>query len=105
MWVVFFTVLACAVLAAQCMLVHTTEKAYDRDAAQIVCIAIVSGTGFMWVVFLTAAACTVFGTMIWLGVSIRRAFGETDLVGMCAFASFVVSFLALSFLVVKEVLD
>lgn len=58
----------------------------------------------MWVVFLTAAACAVFGTMIWLGVSIRRAFGETAFVGTCAFASFVVSFLAFVFLIVKEVL-
>ena len=52
MWVVFFTVLACAVLAAQCMLVHTTEKAYDRDAAQIVCIAIVSGLVLAALVYL-----------------------------------------------------
>ena len=58
----------------------------------------------MWVVFLTAAACAVFGTMIWLGVSIRRAFGEAALIGACTFATGVVSFLVLAFLVVKEVL-
>ena len=43
MEIVFFTVIACVLMFAQCMLVYTTDKAYGRDAAQTVCIAIVSG--------------------------------------------------------------
>ena len=43
MEIVLFTVIACVLMFAQCMLVYTTDKAYGRDAAQTVCIAIVSG--------------------------------------------------------------
>ena len=52
MGVVMFTVLACALVFAQCMLVHTTDKAYGRDAAQTVCIAIVSGLVLAGLVYL-----------------------------------------------------
>lgn len=58
----------------------------------------------MWVVFLTAAACVVLGILIWLGVTVRKAFGETALIGACTFATGVVSFLVLVFLVMQEVL-
>ena len=49
---VFFTVLACALVFAQCMLIHTTGKAYGKDAAQTVCIAIVSGLVLAGLVYL-----------------------------------------------------
>ena len=49
---VFFTVLACALVFAQCMLIHTTDKAYGKDAAQTVCIAIVSGLVLAGLVYL-----------------------------------------------------
>lgn len=49
---VFFTVLACALVFAQCMLIHTTGKMYDKDAAQTVCIAIVSGLILAGLVYL-----------------------------------------------------
>lgn len=52
MEVVFFTVLACVLMFAQCMLVYTTDKAYGRDAAQTVCIAIVSGLILSTLVYL-----------------------------------------------------
>lgn len=57
----------------------------------------------MWVVFLTTAACAVLGTLIWLGFSIRKAFGKTALIGACTFAACVASFITLAFLVAKEV--
>ena len=52
MEIVFFTVLACALVFAQCMLIHTTDKAYGKDAAQTVCIAIVSGLVLAGLVYL-----------------------------------------------------
>lgn len=58
----------------------------------------------MWVVLLTVFACIVFGCLLWVGYSIRKSFGEAALIGACAFATGVVSFLTLVFLVVKEVL-
>ena len=53
---VFFTVLACALVFAQCMLIHTTDKAYGKDAAQTVCIAIVSGLVLAGLVYLVVTA-------------------------------------------------
>ena len=58
----------------------------------------------MWVVLLTVGACAVLGTLIWLGFSIRKAFGETALIGACTFAACVASFLVFAFMVVREVL-
>lgn len=58
----------------------------------------------MWVVFLTVAACVVAGILIWLGHGVRKQFGEVALIGMCTFATGVVSFLVLVFLVMQEVL-
>lgn len=52
---VFFTVLACALVFAQCMLIHTTDKMYGKDAAQTVCIAIVSGLILAGLVYLVVA--------------------------------------------------
>lgn len=52
MGVVLFTVLACVLMFAQCMLVYTTDKAYGRDAAQTVCVAIVSGLVLAGLVYL-----------------------------------------------------
>ena len=52
MGVVMFTVLACVLMFAQCMLIHTTDKMYGRDAAQTMCIAIVSGLVLAGLVYL-----------------------------------------------------
>lgn len=54
MGVVMFTVLACVLMFAQCMLIYMTDKAYGRDAAQTVCIAIVSGLILAGLVYLVA---------------------------------------------------
>lgn len=52
MGVVFFTVLVCVLVFAQCMLIHTTDKMYGKDAAQTMCIAIVSGLVLAGLVYL-----------------------------------------------------
>lgn len=52
MGVVMFTVLACVLMFAQCMLIHTTDKMYGKDAAQTMCIAIVSGLVLAGLVYL-----------------------------------------------------
>lgn len=57
----------------------------------------------MWAVIFTVVACALLGTLIWLGASIRKSFGETALTGMCVFALGVVAFLTFVFLIVKEV--